>query len=103
MIARLFLLTLLAAVALAGCVSTGARYDQSAVAKIRLGVSTEAQLESWFGLPFRHERLDGGRERIIWQYTKAGVGVGITEQHELLVTMRADGRVESYEQRNKGS
>jgi hypothetical protein len=101
MTTRHFFLPLAAAIALASCVSTGARYDQSAVAKIKPGVTTEVQLESWFGLPFRHERLDGGRERIIWQYTKVGVGVGITEQHELLVTMRADGKVESYEQRNK--
>jgi outer membrane protein assembly factor BamE (lipoprotein component of BamABCDE complex) len=94
-------LAAVAALLFAGCVSSGARYDQSAIGKIKPGLTTEAQLESWFGLPFRHERLDGGRERIVWQYTKVGVGVGITEQHELLVTMNADGKVESFEERNK--
>lgn len=96
-------IALLIAIALcvSGCVSGGARYDQSAIAKIKPGVTTESELETWFGVPYRHESLDGARERIIWQYTRVGVAIGIVEQHELFVTMRADGKVESFEERNK--
>jgi hypothetical protein len=102
-IKRMRLLATLAAVGIAfgGCVSGGAHYDQSAIAKIKPGVTTEAELERWFGIPYRHESLEGARERIVWQYTRVGMGVGIVEQHELLVTMRADQRVESFEERNK--
>ena len=98
---RRFFLVLIAAIAVSGCASSGSRYDQSAIVKIKPSVTTETQLESWFGRPFQRERLDSGREKITWQYTKVSVGVGITEQHELLVTMRADGKVESFEERNK--
>ncbi|HEY1768718.1 MAG TPA: hypothetical protein VGG02_00505 [Chthoniobacterales bacterium] len=97
---RLFVVAALA-LCLAGCVSGGARYDQIAIQKIRPGVTTEKDLETWFGQPYRHEYLGNGRERITWQYTRVGIGVGIVEQHELFVTMRADQRVESFEERNK--
>jgi hypothetical protein len=95
------ILPLLIAVLLAGCVSGGARYDQSAIHRITPDVTTEQQLEAWFGKPYRHDSLGNGREKIIWQYTRVGVAVGIVEQHELFVTIGADGKVESFEQRNK--
>ena len=95
------ILSLLAAMVLSGCVSGGARYDQSAIGRIKPGVTTEQELVAWFGKPYRHDSLGNGRVKIVWQYTRVGVAVGIVEQHELFVTMRPDGRVESFEERNK--
>jgi hypothetical protein len=53
-----------------------------------------------FGKPWSREDIDAGRKRITWQYSKGMVMAGLTEQHVLVVTVRGDGKVESYEERN---
>jgi hypothetical protein len=64
-------------------------------------VTSEADLQRLFGHPFRTEQLDGGRRRVTWQYTRAAVMVGVTEQHALIVVLRPDGKVNSFEERNQ--
>lgn len=95
------LIVIVIAAVLSACLSVGARYDQASIRKIKPGATTEGQLTQWFGKPYRHESLPGNREKLTWQYTKAGVAVGIVEQHELFVTMSADRKVESFEERNR--
>jgi hypothetical protein len=94
-------LIMVIAVLFTGCASTGARYDQAAVKQIMPGVTYEADLIRMFGEPYRREPLADGRQRITWQYTKGAVMAGVTEQHVLLVTLGANRKVETFEERNR--
>jgi hypothetical protein len=95
---HLILLTAL----VAGCVSTGSRFDHAKADNIQRGQTTEAELRAWFGKPFDSRSLPDGFKLLTWQYTKAGFAVGVTEQQILGAKLNPKGVVIDYQTRSVG-
>jgi outer membrane protein assembly factor BamE (lipoprotein component of BamABCDE complex) len=90
---------LIAASLLAGCVSTGTRFDLAKTDTIQRGKTTAAELENWFGKPFASRSFQDGAKLLTWQYTKAGLAVGIVEQQVLEANVDQNGVVTDYQTR----
>jgi hypothetical protein len=54
--------------ALLGCVSTGRNFDESRVADIRKGQTTEADLRQMFGPPQNRSMNSEGMTTLMWMY-----------------------------------
>jgi outer membrane protein assembly factor BamE (lipoprotein component of BamABCDE complex) len=99
-------LTVLIAVATAlivGCATTeGRKVEQGAVAQIKEGSSTRADVQRILGAPYSTSKLQDGTERMQWLYVKAtssagygllaymGAGTSTREVVRLNVTLRDD-------------
>ncbi len=95
------ILSLVAAVLLAGCASTGAKFDLGRVNDIKPGITEAADLMAWFGKPWSKRPQNDGTIRYLWQYTKGAIAVGVTEQQALTVFVRADGKVRDFSLKQK--
>jgi hypothetical protein len=91
----LLLSILLSVLMLAGCASTGAKFDLSKVDTIKPGVTTSSDLEKMFGLPWSKKMQTDKTTKCVWQYTRAQLG-GIAEQQVLTVFLKSDGTVQDY-------
>jgi len=79
-----------------GCAATGHRFDLSKTSEIKRGVTTQAELEEWFGKPWSSKSKSGGSREVVWQYTKAAMAVGITEQQVLTAYVDQRGIVTDF-------
>ena len=86
---------------LAGCVSTGSKFDVTKTKEIKPGVTTIEDLTTWFGKPWSRRPQKDGTIQYVWQYTKAGVAVGITEQQVLTVFVTSDEKVKDFSLKQK--
>jgi hypothetical protein len=73
----------------------GIGYDDRQIAKIQRGTTAEAQLLEWFGLPESREMRPDGRSQLSWSFSHRADG-GPGGSGELMVSLAADGTVESY-------
>ena len=93
---------------LVGCAASGSNFDESKVAQIKKGETTEAQLIQMFGQPQNHTVNSEGQTIDTWLYTEAtvkgesfipyaGAFVGGTNSKNktLMVTLQ-DGKVQSF-------
>ena len=89
------LLTTLAATFIVGCATTGAKYDDTRIAKIKRGETTEAQLIQWFGPPTSRNMDSSGRSTITWDF---GGSSHTQARHNaaLNVALGTDGTVDAY-------
>lgn len=84
----------LIAILLAACSSIGTNFDEKKVQNIHEGVTTKADLISYFGEPTTRTVVAEGKEIYGWNYTHAnafGKGSGKT-----LVVKILNGKVKSY-------
>lgn len=101
---------------LTGCASTGTNFDDSKVALIKEGQTTEAELIQMFGEPETRIVQSGGEKNLIWSYHEsvvkgesfipyAGPFVGGTKSKGkmLNVTLGGDGTVKNYSASGSGS
>jgi len=103
-----FILIAITAAVVAGCASVGKNFDESKVAQIKKGETTEAQLVLMFGEPQNRMVNSEGQSILTWMYTQANirgesfipiagafVGGADTKSKSLNVTLK-DGTVQSY-------
>ncbi len=80
--------------ATAGCVSIGRTFPSDGIKTIALGKTTQAQIETAYGKPYRTGIEDGDTT---WTYVDDHVGVFSTPRtRDLFVRFNADGTVKSY-------
>ena len=91
-------LALLVLLLASGCFSTGKNgpIDLTKAERIQPGTTTISELKTLFGEPWSSKPQTDGTTIHTWQYTKVGMGVGITEQQVVTVTTGADGKVKDY-------
>jgi SmpA/OmlA family protein len=87
-------LIFLAAAAAAGCISIGKPFPTDRVSSIVIGKTTQAEILSIYGQPFRTGLDDGN---LAWTYTDYRLKVfGPQKTTDLYVRFNADGTVKSY-------
>ena len=85
---------LLVAAALAGCVTLGRPFDAGRIKSIEAGKTTQSQIQSLFGDPFR-TGVDAGD--VAWTYVNYHFGLlGPQRATDLVVKFKPDGTVKSY-------
>ena len=95
---------------ISGCASTGQQMDKSKVDQIKKGVTTRAELEQMFGVPFNSMILGDGRRQLIFTFSKTqmkgqslipvigGLVGGQTNRYQMLqVILNKDNIVDDYE------
>lgn len=86
--------------ALAGCTTPGRHYDDTTIARITRGTTTEAELVDWFGPPASRSMAPDGSKMMSWSFAhgqdaKSGAG------GKLQVQLDKSGTVTSYTASNR--
>jgi hypothetical protein len=80
--------------ATAGCVSIGRPFPTDKIKDVVLGKTTQAEIESSYGHPYRTGLEDGD---VTWSYVDEHAGLfSQPRTTDLLVRFNADGTVKSY-------
>lgn len=106
---RILLLASVAVLVLGGCMSSGSNYDESKIAEISKGQTTESDLVAMFGRPSERNTDSSGAVSLQWMYTEhrtngksfipiAGAFMGGADSsHKMLfVSLNPSGTVENY-------
>ena len=114
-IVNLFLVASVA-ILIAGCASSGQNFNESKVAQIKKGETTEAELIQMFGQPENRSINSEGWTTLVWSYfeTKmkgesfipyAGpfIGGSRSKHKMLMVTLGSDGKVTNFNSSGGGS
>ena len=81
---------------LAGCASSGAQIEQSAIDQLQIGQTTEAEMISQFGAPLAQHYSTEGHLTYTWHYNYVGpFGTGM-EQQNLIAQFDDDGKLLRY-------
>lgn len=78
---------------LAGCVYTGANFDESKLANVHKGETTKQEVISYFGNPSTTTVDSDGNELLMWTYS---IGSAFGADAKVLTVKTHDGKVESY-------
>ncbi len=80
---------------LVGCATHGRVYDDSKVAMIQKGATTEAELVQWFGPPNSRSLSSDGSKSLTWKFapTKSGSS---RSSGDMQVRLDQDGKVTAY-------
>ena len=80
---------------LVGCATGGRPYEDSKIAMIKRGVTTERQLVDWFGPPDARMMAPDGSRDLNWRFAHKNSGRA-GSYGRLEVRLDADGKVISY-------
>jgi hypothetical protein len=89
------LMTGLLSACLVGCATTGQRYDDGKIARIKKDLTTEAELLDWFGPASGRTLLPDGSKTLNWKYPQA-MGHSTGSPGRLEVRLGSDDRVTTY-------
>ena len=89
-----FLLLLLFSLSLSACFTVGQSFSNYAVPDIKIGKTTEAEIKTMFGPPWRTGMDDGDRTWTYGHYRYSLFGSAKTE--DLVIRFGTDGVVSSY-------
>lgn len=90
---------LLLALGFSGCNSPARRYDDSKIALITRGATTEAQIVEWFGPPTTRELSPDGSKTLTWRFERRDARR--SDSPHLEVRFGPDGRVSAYNAANE--
>lgn len=89
----------LAAVLMAGCISTGHKFDMAAADQLKPGISTETDAISLLGEPTSREHNPvNGHDGLIWKYAY-GTGIGTGAGQALAISFDERGKMIAVLQR----
>ena len=88
-------MTALLSASLLGCATPGRAYDDTKVAQIQKGITTEAQLVAWFGSPVSRMMGPDGSKAMTWRFS-SGKGQVTKPSGKLEVRLDSDGKVTTY-------
>jgi hypothetical protein len=78
-----------------GCATAGRSYDDSKIAMIEKGATTEAQLLEWFGPATSRTLAPDGSKTLQWRFSH-GKNRAASPSGSLDVRLGADGKVNAY-------